>query len=143
MNKKNRYFVLNTDREKSPNGEHEDEILNDQCSWLYSSRDKYLKPQYNLNEDDVIFLYSNSNGIIAAGFVSGELIIDKVNKRAGYKLKDLIFVKSNPLRVDVIKDKLDYSMVRSINRSIFKVKDNINGLGILNLIKKYLMITEE
>lgn len=66
------YYLINTNRCADPSGQDEQSMLNGKFVALYF--DGYKEKLDLLQDGDVVFLYSNSNGIIAFGEVLGPTI---------------------------------------------------------------------
>ncbi len=68
-----KYFIVNTNRKADPNGHDEEAMLNEEMVALYF--DGYKESIERLKNDDFVFLYSNTAGIIAYGQVDGKTCI--------------------------------------------------------------------
>jgi len=133
-----RYFVLNTDMKNAEDGSRGDEILTDECAWLFSQRKKFEKPHYFLNDGDIVFIYKNKAGIIAMGKVAGDLIVDNENERSGYPLRDIKRYDDNPIAVpEDIAVALQHSFfeIKEVAYSK-KIHDAIFSREIIQFIKK-------
>jgi hypothetical protein len=64
-----KYYMINTNRKADPYGHDEETMLNEQIVSLYFEGHKEKIDK--LNDGDVVFLYSNENGVIACGEVYG------------------------------------------------------------------------
>lgn len=64
-----KYYMINTNRKADPSGHDEETMLNEQIVSLYFKG--YKEKIEKLNDGDVVFLYSNKNGVVACGEVFG------------------------------------------------------------------------
>ena len=65
-----KYYLVNTNKKADPTGYDEKTMLDEKIVSLYFEH--YKQRISKLNEGDMVFLYSNGNGIIAYGKVHGE-----------------------------------------------------------------------
>ena len=68
-----KYFIVNTNRKADPNGYDEETMMNEEIVALYF--EGYKECIERLKNNDYVFLYSNTAGIIAYGQVDGKTCI--------------------------------------------------------------------
>lgn len=78
-----KYFIINTNRKNDPAGHDETVMLNEEIVALYF--DGYKERINDLTSGDLVFLYSNSNGIIAYGNVDGKVYTRAYQGKAEFK----------------------------------------------------------
>lgn len=66
-----KYYIVNTNRSADPNGHDEKVMLNEEIVALYF--EGYKEKINELSPGDLVFLYSNSKGILAYGNVEGKV----------------------------------------------------------------------
>jgi len=108
-----KYYLVNTNRKADPSGYDENIMLKEEIVSLYFEH--YKQRINNLDVGDVVFLYSNGNGIIAYGEVCSETLVrdyrsNKSTDEEYYKkLKDFKKLHT-PVTVQDITDKLGKKM---------------------------------
>ncbi len=70
INKRNNYYLVNTNRKSDPDRQDEETMLREQIVSLYFTGHKELIQK--LKNNDVVFLYATKVGIIACGTVDGQ-----------------------------------------------------------------------
>lgn len=64
-----KYYMINTNKRADPSGQDEEKMLSEKIVSLYFKG--YKEKIDDLNDGDVVFLYSNDSGVIACGEVVG------------------------------------------------------------------------
>jgi len=102
------YWVLNTNRKYSPNGDDENNMLNNNKCAAYGDS-KFVIEKLKERDGDVVFLYRKAVGIIAFGEADGKLnICDYYDPKEDEKYEDFEYnMKLN--NFNKLKEPLKYS----------------------------------
>ncbi|MEK6775160.1 MAG: hypothetical protein AABY64_14560 [Bdellovibrionota bacterium] len=132
-----KYFMVNTNRKADPNGHDEEVMLNEEIVALYF--DGYKEKINKLSQGDMIFLYSNANGIIAYGNVEGKVYTRAYQGNTSFKgeeyfrrLKNFTILPE-PMSVSEITEVVGGKIVMA--QAFFKLS-NKYALPIFEYLKK-------
>lgn len=97
-------YIVNTNQTNNPNSEP-DMLKNEKCAAYYSPWKYYID---EIEANDIIFLYSNGNGIIARGIATG------ITETANYERKADEEHYMNLDRFQLLKKPLEPSKITEI-----------------------------
>lgn len=133
-----KYYVVNTNKKKDPSGLDESTMLNEEIVSLYF--DGYKEKIIPLQEGDMVFLYSNNDGIIGYGTVTGRTYIRPYQGNPSHKGQEYYRRLDNfkrlkkPLSAMEIKTIVGGAIVMA--RAIFNLSEEY-ALPILKHIEKH------
>ena len=99
-----KFYMVNTNRKLNPNGSDEKQMFDEQIVSLY--HDKHKHKIDLLKDGDIVFFYSNGNGVIGCGQVSGKTFkrsYQNLENAEYYKKLKFITKLSDPITVTQMK----------------------------------------
>lgn len=96
-----KFYMINTNRKLNPSGSDEKAMFDEQKVSLF--HDKHKQKINLLQDGDIVFFYSNGNGVIGCGQVMGKTLKKSYQKSTDaefYKKLKFVTKLSEPITVD-------------------------------------------